>query len=237
MFSFLGPQPPMDIIISVNEDNSIVAQWTADNSTGYAKLFKIYVTFEKTIYEIPPGCDIPPKKTKIYEQPETNIELINLEPFSKYSLKIVAVNDYGVSSHSKKQFFNTKPSPSSPPRDISMEFIDNRKDTENISITLKWNPPCNLNGFFSIYTISLKGRRSGCSDHIITEASSYENLTVYNLKQGYNYNVKIQASSSGFTGLTESFFFTATSGSKFRVLKKLFNLILFVCSSIRRRSS
>lgn len=193
-------------------------QWTADNSTGYANLFKVYVTFENTIYENLPGCDFPTKKTATYERYETYIELTYLAPFSRYSVRVIAANNYGVSSHSKKQFFNTQPSTSSSPRFISIEFIDDNNEALSLSGVLRWAPPCKLNGLFSLYTVSLKGSRLGYDDHSITQASSYQSLTVNELKRGYKYDVKVQAISSGFTGQSEKFHFTAPSGSKFKAL-------------------
>lgn len=214
IFAISGPQPPVDILTTVHENNSIVVQWTADNSTGYAKLFKIHLTFENSIYEKPLGCENSFKRTMILETHGTSIELTNLEPFSKYSLKLVAVNNYGVSDK-KKVFFNTKPSSSSPPRGIAIEFIDNENEESSIlNGVLKWLLPCKLNGLFSLYTITLKGNRPGYSEHSITEASSYPHIEIRNLKRGYNYEAKVQTLSSGFTGLAEKFHFTVPSGSK-----------------------
>lgn len=215
LLTFLGPQPPIDISTTVYENNSIVVDWTPDNSTGYAKLFKVYVTFENTIYETPLDCDSHQKKTMIFEVSGTHIEAENLEPFSRYSLRIVAVNDFGISGHSKKHFFNTKPSPPSAPRDISIDLDDINNGGLTVSGTLKWSQPCHLNGLFSLYTITLKGSNPiNPDEHSLVEASSIQNLKLGILKRGYQYDVKVQALSSGFVGDSGIFSFDVPSGSK-----------------------
>lgn len=214
----LGPQSPININSSTNDDNSVVVKWDADNLTGIAKLFKIHVTYENTIYEEVSGCDYALKKSSTFETMNSQTVLTHLEPFSRYSLRIVASNDFGHSEPSKKYFFNTKPSPASPPRNVAIAFASNNDNEMLISGTLRWDAPCKLNGPFSLYTIALKGTKTGFDDQSIKEATSFQNLTVMNLKRGFNYEAKVQAVNQGHQGnfgASERFFFTAPSGSKF----------------------
>lgn len=226
----VGPQPPININALANDNGSVIIKWDADNLTGFTKLFKIHVTYENKIYEEISGCEYSLKKTSVVESTNNQTEIRNLEPFSRYSVRIFASNDFGHSEPSKKLFFNTKPSSASAPRKISIQFSSKSDDETKISGTLSWNAPCKLNGPFSLYTIALKGSKTGFSDQSIKEASSFQNLTIKNLKRGFNYESKVQAVNQEFFGASETFFFTAPSGSKLKDKREL--LLLFIIKFI-----
>lgn len=201
----------------MNNDNSITIQWSVDNSTGIANSFKVHLKFEDTIYEVADGCEQEVRKDQIIETKEARLELSNLEAFSKYSLKVIAENDYGVSDFSKKHLFTTKPSNASSPRDISVfSFKPKERDEFGVIADLRWKAPCKLNGIFSFYITKLKESRVGYPDLSVTEASSFRNLTIPYLKRGFSYEVRVQAVTSGFTtGEFGKFIFVAPSGSEF----------------------
>lgn len=222
----LGPQPPININALANDNGSVIVKWDADNLTGFSKLFKIHVTYENTIYEEISGCDYLLKKTSVVESTDNQTEITNLEPFSKYSVRIFASNDFGFSEPSKKHFFNTKPSSASAPRKITIQFASKSEDGTKISGTLSWKAPCKLNGLFSLYTIALKGSKAGFSDQSIKEASSFQNFTIRNLRRGFNYEAKVQAVNKEFFGASETIFFTAPSGSKLKHKREPLRLFL-----------
>lgn len=219
MNAILGPQAPFNIIVSVDDDNTVTAEWSSDDSTGLAKLFKVHLKFEDTIYEVADECEIEVRNVQVIETTTTRIEHVKLEAFSKYSLRVVAANDYGESGFSKKFVFNTKPSNASAPRDIMITSFKLLNPVDDFGVTgdLKWKAPCKLNGLFSLYTISLKGNRTGLPDHSLTEASSFPNLTIPYLRRGFEYDVKVQVISSGLTGEVGKFTFVAPSGSESRI--------------------
>lgn len=210
--AILGPQAPKLSLLSSGE-NSAVVQWTTDNSTGIAKTFKLYVTFDSTIYETVANCEENFQKKFSHVTTDSSINITSLQPFSTYTVKIRAENDYGISDSSKKLSLTTRPSTPSPPRDPSISFIPSTNN-HVISAVLKWKAPCKLNGLFSLFTVALKGVKFGFNDHILREATSYHYLNLKDLKRGYKYEAKIQAIASDFPGEHLNFVFKTPSGSE-----------------------
>jgi hypothetical protein len=203
---------------SNGEDLSVDVEWEADNKTGYADKFKVYYAFENVVYEMFEGCDYPERKEMIHTATESNINLKKLEPFSKYSVKVSALNKLGESDQSDSHIFHTKQAPATPPRDVSISYISNTNDNSKIQATISWKPPCKLNGHLQFYHLTLKGNRNGLEDvseNSATVSNPYQNYTFNDLRRGFNYDVSIKAQNSDFHGEAKKFTFKAPSGSEF----------------------
>lgn len=209
----LGPQSPTDLEIVENYSNAANIKWKADHSAGAAEKFKVHVSFEATNYERIDGCEEKLQKRFVFETKDSEINVTSIQPFSKYSVRVTAENDYGVSDPSKKFFFSTKPGPASPPRDPSVTFIPSNNNSI-ISAILRWKTPCQLNGHFSLYTITLKGYKNGFKNHVYTEATSFQQLKLDDIKRGYNYEARIQTLASQLPGNHVKMSFRAPSGRK-----------------------
>lgn len=189
--------------------------WSADNSTGLANKFKVVLTLESSFDEnIPNDCNFPIGVESISYSTETKMNLTNLQNFSKYSVRVAAMNDYGVSDLSKKLYVNTRPAAPSSPRDLSISFDSSITDERKVLGILKWASPCRLNGKFSLYIISIIGIRRGLDKHSIKKATSFQNITLDDLRRGYRYEAKVNAINLDFPGAFETFSFNAPSGSK-----------------------
>lgn len=213
-FAILGPQAPTDVSITISENNTVELKWIADDSTGLADVFKVHLTLENIFYPRSPECSYEIGKSFVLDAFESSLKLSNLEALSSYSVKVSAHNDYGASSSSKKQTFMTKALPPAPPTDIAVSFIMNT-DESKISGILKWKDPCKLNTQISFYTITFKGTRSGYASHSSTNASSFRNITLNDLKRGFDYEIGVQAVNSDFPGEVARFTFKTPSGSEF----------------------
>lgn len=209
----LGPQPPTDLEIVETYSSAASIKWKADHSAGTAEKFKVHVSFEATNYERIDGCEEKLQKRFVFVSKDAEFNVTAIQPFTKYSVRVTAENDYGVSDPSKKIFFSTKPSPASPPRDPSITFTSNNNNSV-ISAILRWKTPCQLNGLFSLYTITLKGHKIGFKNHVHTEASSFQHLKLDDIKRGYNYEARIQTVASQLPGKHVKMSFKAPSGRK-----------------------
>lgn len=189
--------------------------WSADNSTGLADKFKVFLKLEASFDEnSPEDCNSPSLSESALYPSEAKISLKNLQNFSKYSVRVASLNAYGVSDLGKTLYINTKPAAPSPPRYLSIIFDFSISDEAKVLGILKWNQPCSLNGKFSLYIISLHGSRPGLEDHSIKKATSFQNITLDDLRRGYRYEAKVKAVNLDFQGAFETFSFTAPSGSK-----------------------
>lgn len=186
----------------------------ADNSTGFAKTFKVHLTFENSIYETQNGCDPVQKKKMSFETDESRIQLRNLEPYSQYSVKIESHSEYGISDPSRKHSFTTHPGKASAPRDIFIDFTPHDDNSSLVIGTLTWSPPCYINGRFDLYTVSLKGNRENFPEDSRIEASFDQNITFDDLRRGFEYEFRIQAVNEKQGGKMEKLLFKTPSGSK-----------------------
>lgn len=208
---FLAPQPPFDLRFSYNQDGSIAADWLADESTGVANLFRLHLTLENVLFEQLCDHDSSTGITKVLTTSERTMDLKDLTPLARYSLRVTSENDYGSSDFSQQLDFDTRPSPPSPPRDISIEFAARPDDDSKVDGVLRWKAPCNRNGNFSNYVVALIGRSEEFS---VSEATNSEEMTLRDLKRGFKYDVMIQANNSDFAGVASQLSFVAPSGSK-----------------------
>jgi Fibronectin type III domain len=192
-------------------------EWVADNSTGFAKTFKVHVTFENSIYEMVEGCDLVQKKKMSFEATESRLHLTNLEPYSQYSVKIESQSEYGISDPSRKHSFTTKLSEPSPPRDVYIDFSPDDFNQSLIVGTVNWSPPCHPNGRIEFYTIKLNGRRGSSSDIARTEVSFETNFSFIDLRRGFKYEFEVKAKNAEFYGEATKFSFKTPSGGKFEV--------------------
>ena len=190
-------------------------KWLPDNTTGFAKLFKVHLTFESTIYETVAGCESVKKKKITEETSESEILLKNLQPYSYYSVRIESQNSYGISEQTKKHSIRTHSASPSPPMEISIEFNANNESEVLVTGNLKWSPPCHPNGIIEFYTTKLTGKRDGYSEHSRNEVSFATNFTFSDLKRGYEYEFEVKAKNSESFGKSQKFSFKAPSGSKF----------------------
>jgi hypothetical protein len=75
-----------------------------------------------------------------------------------------------------------------------------------------------MNGKFSLYTITVDGRRKGVANDKRTEASALERIELHDLSHGFNYDIEIQAvnqkdGSAKIFGKIAKFSFETPSGS------------------------
>lgn len=215
-FYLLAPQPP-DEIRALAGDNDVEVKWKANNSTGYADYYHIHVKFVKFLYDFGRNCDKKVKNVTVEEATELSKKLTKLMPFSQYALKILATNSFGSSNFSDEILFNTNPSSPSAPRNPKVRLQVN--DNSTISAFLTWEPPCMMNGKFSLYTITMNGQRKTSGSDKRTEACTTEEFEFHNLESGFKYDVEIQAvnqkqGSSQIFGKVAKFSFETPSGSK-----------------------
>ncbi|KAL7041862.1 hypothetical protein ACKWTF_000928 [Chironomus riparius] len=186
-----SPQPPVEIRALVGSDNKVEVMWMENNSTGFADYYQVHVTFEKFLYDFGKNCDKKIRNVTKLEASETKAELTELFPFSQYKVKIKASNRYGKSNYSESIEFSTNPSSPTKPRNVTadIKFHEN----SSISAILSWESPCMMNGKFSLYTITVNGHRKGVASDKRTEASSTTTFELFNLSQGFDYDIEIQA--------------------------------------------
>lgn len=212
----LAPRPPIDVRLTANDGRSVEVAWDVDESTGLAKLFKVYLTFEGTNYEEVADCENLVATVSVNETSDRHLHLQNFEPYSRYSLEVSSENEFGISNRSEKLKLNTRSANPSPPREISVKMIPNDFDDSKVSAVIEWKPPCRPAGVIELYSISWQGSRKGFEGHSKVGASSFLNYTTDDLRRGYNYEVKVKAfNSEKFSGEVEKLSFTAPSGSEF----------------------
>jgi hypothetical protein len=133
-----------------------------------------------------------------------------------------SINGNGKSNASKEILILTNPSPSSPVREIDVNF--DRLPNSSISAVLTWKSPCQMNGKFSLYFISVRGHRKGCDPQNNIFASQGNEIELNDLKPGFTYEIEIQTkvlkfSESGeIIGESANFTFVAPSGSELKIL-------------------
>lgn len=214
-YCILGPQAPIDLKYSISDDGHVGLMWTADNSTGLADKFKVVTNLEASFDgNIPNDCNQPSLSESTLYTSQPKIIIKNLQSFSKYSVRVASFNSYGVSDLSKILYIITKPAAPLPPRNLTIIFDYSTTDERKVLAILKWNQPCNLNGKFSLYLISIHGKRPGLEDHSIKTATSFANITFDDLRRGYRYEAKVKAVNLDFPGAFETLFFKAPSGSE-----------------------
>ncbi|XP_070507086.1 phosphatidylinositol phosphatase PTPRQ-like [Chironomus tepperi] len=212
-----SPQPPDEIRALVGSDNKIEVTWKENNSTGFADYYQVHVTFEKFLYEFGKNCD-KNIKNLMMEATETKAESAELFPFSQYKVKVQAFNRYGKSNYSESIELNTNPSSPTEPRNVRVEIKN--QENSSISAVLSWDSPCRMNGKFSLYTITVNGHRTGVDSDKRTEASSTTSIELFNLSEGFEYDIEIQAvnqnsGSSQIYGKVAKFSFETPSGSEY----------------------
>lgn len=153
--------------------------------------------------------------TKTLTSDFTSLIMKDLEPFSNYSVRIRSENSQGESEMGEKVFFTTEQAAPSTPRDIKVTFDEGDLDETHVKAKLEWKPPCKLNGFKSMYTVNMIGRRTGYPDDVITQASFIESFEVEKLKRDYNYEAKIKASNQNKMGEAAKIIFDTPSGSEY----------------------
>jgi hypothetical protein len=168
----------------------------------------------RLLYDVPNDCKWNSKNFTIIEATTPKHVIKDLKAYAEYSLKIVAVNGHGSSEESQEISFVTYSSAASPVRNISVEI---NQDLDNITATLSWRPPCEINGIFSIFSVSMVGKRKGFKDHPVKEAGQGE-INLYNLQMGYKYDVEIRTILNSFEyqpmAIPTKYFFFAPSGSE-----------------------
>lgn len=210
---FLAPQPPRDLRYSENEDGSIAVDWQVDDSTGIAELFNVHVTLNELSSDI---CDddSSTERSKTLQTKEKFYELQNLKPFSRYSIRITAKNEFGFSEFSEALEFDTNPSKPSPIREFSIVFESTGNDSQVDGILI-WKAPCNLNGIFSSYAINVTGKKGKFEEVLSDELTESENITLSGLDRGTELSITIQANNEGVDGEPVNFLFFTPSGREF----------------------
>ncbi|CRK94349.1 CLUMA_CG007863, isoform A [Clunio marinus] len=205
-----APQPPFNIRSTSNDDGIINLRWDVNNSTGFAEEFLIEIVHEKTVNKEIKICHSNFTRRILLNSTENFVGVPPLEPFSIFQVQVKAVNSEGSSDFSEKHKFQTNVAIPTPPRNISVKFVTNNADDSTVTGIISWDPPCKLNGPFSLYLISLAA--SGKIINSKTKASSFTNVTFDDLKRGAVYEVKVQVANSKFTSESEIMTFDTPSG-------------------------
>lgn len=168
----------------------------------------------RLLYDVPKGCKLNIKNSTIFEAIAPKFVIKDLKAHAEYSLKIVAVNDQGSSEESEEIVFITSTTVASSVRNISVKI---NQELDSINATLSWKKPCQMNGKFSIYSISVEGNRKGFKSYSVKEAGQGEHINIYNLQMGYKYDVEIRTilDSQVFDAIPTKYSFLTPSGSKF----------------------
>lgn len=219
LHAILALEPPVQISAKTLDDNIVELAWRSASLNGDSEIYKLYVTLEENLYTQPSDCidnDLS-ERARIDTSNSTSLIIKDLQPFSNYSMRIRSENSQGESEFSEKIFFTTKQAPPSPPRDVSVIFDESHLDETHVKALLEWKSPCKFNGFKSIYTINMIGKRPGHPEDMITQATSIESFEVDKLKRDFKYEVKIKASNQNKMGDAAIIVFETPSGSEYCV--------------------
>lgn len=206
--------PPVDISADPPlEDGTVPVKWSSSSFDGKSETYKLYVTLVDKLHSRPSDCtDDSIGRTRMEKSDFPSYDLKELEPFSKYSLKIKTENSQEESEFSEIVYFYSMQAPPSKPRDIVVRIDEEELDETFVYAQLEWRSPCKLNGyksdFHKMYTINIFGESLGLEDHVINRTTDTESLEVdEKLKRGYRYEVKITARNMIGTGEAAQFIF------------------------------
>lgn len=203
---------PNDLRDFFSRDGSVTVDWQVDDVTGFAGLFNVYVTLENEMSSDVCDGDSSQGETQKFQTEELSYELKNLKSFSQYSIRVTSENDFSVSEFSEKLEFDTKPSKPTQVREVSIVFESIPENDSEVDGILSWKAPCNMNGIFSSYAITVTGKSE---EVLIKQTTETENITLSRLNRGIELNITIQANNKEVDGDPVSYSFFTPSGREF----------------------
>ncbi|XP_033225419.1 neogenin isoform X2 [Belonocnema kinseyi] len=176
------PGPPINLDGHPTSSSSIALSWEEPQILN-GRISKYVITFSKGDDEESKG-----------ETTGTTYELIDLVPYTEYTIWIQAVNENGPGASSSEIIIRTySTQPSQPPHNVTLEAAS------STSVIIRWEPPLEgQNGIITGYKIRYK--RRGGSPHTITTESNQRFYVLSNLDKHIAYLVRISAFNVNGTG-------------------------------------
>lgn len=178
--------------------NTIVMTWTAPSRTGDSPISDYYLEY---------STDGGTTWTRVVDEisTETGANLIGLQDYTSYKVRVLAVNNDGAGTPSNEITVSTLSTKPGAPTITNATVL-------NTNVTLEWNPPTHIgDSVISDYVIeySSDGGSSWTTynDGISTETT----VTIRNLRQLTDFQFRVSAVNQSGTGLASSPY-SATTG-------------------------
>ncbi|XP_043474504.1 neogenin isoform X2 [Leptopilina heterotoma] len=178
------PGPPMNFDGHPTSSSSIALSWEEPQLLN-GKISKYIVTYSEEDDEESKG-----------ETLGTTYELINLVPYTEYTIWVQAENENGPGASSNEIVIRTYSSqPTKPPHNVTLEAAS------STSVIIRWEPPLDgQNGIIIGYKIRYKKQDRRNMFHPITTESNQRFHTLSDLEEHVSYQVRICAFNVNGTG-------------------------------------
>ncbi|XP_025405538.1 neogenin isoform X3 [Sipha flava] len=171
------PGIPINVTAKATSSSSIIVSWSRpEHGSETLKEYKLFYMKESTSEEM------------YLVTKHTEHEIVNLNPYTKYKIWIVAYNQNGPGLNSEEVIVITKPSaPTQPPQNIVAEAIS------PTAIGIRWDPPpiSSQNGIITGYKIRYKKQDKKNSGESMTTAGDQTEYTIPNLDKSSVYQIRL----------------------------------------------
>ncbi|XP_074611675.1 receptor-type tyrosine-protein phosphatase delta-like isoform X2 [Acropora palmata] len=203
------PDPPHNLLISNTTSRTLTISWSA-GFDGNSEIisYKVNITQgNQTLEDVScegsfndSSCTVPGVVT--------NVTLKDLHPFTKYYLRVFAVNEIGQSEASEVVNATTgEEAPSAAP--VSLQ--GHNKSSTSIFVTWGQVPPSDQNGLILSYTVSYTEASNGSAQTVpVTVNEPTNSTTLKDLNQYTNYSITIFASTIKGAGIVSAPIFVIT---------------------------
>ncbi|XP_014597754.1 PREDICTED: neogenin-like isoform X2 [Polistes canadensis] len=178
------PGPPINLEGHANSATIIVLSWDEPQVIN-GRISKYIITYTEGDVE---------EKTR--ETTSTTYELVDLVPYTEYSIRIQAVNENGPGAYTREILVRTHSAqPSQPPHNVTLEAAS------STSIIVRWEPPLDgQNGIITGYKIRYRRHDRRFSPNSVTTEGNQRLYVITGLEKHVIYQVRICALNVNGTG-------------------------------------
>ncbi|XP_035727306.1 neogenin-like isoform X5 [Vespa mandarinia] len=178
------PGPPMNLEGHATSSASIALSWDEPQVIN-GRISKYIITYTEGDVE---------EKTR--ETTSTTYELVDLVPYTEYSIRVQAVNENGPGAYTRDVLVRTHSAqPTQPPHNVTLEAAS------STSIIVRWEPPLDgQNGIITGYKIRYRRHDRRFSPNSVTTEGNQRLYVITGLEKHVIYQVRMCALNVNGTG-------------------------------------